>query len=168
MRLPFFSTDPLLRLLRVKSIATLPDLQRALGSQVPLTVFRKLKEFGLSNQLLSSGPFLHPRPRRALRQARSVVSRFGVVLPSWNPGGYRRGLRQPFSFRLFRCRTGGRAPRVRAGPPAASGGTAPPRSATRVWLVPVLLVGSGHTSAPTTGPAGRPFRTVRLRQRDRG
>jgi hypothetical protein len=46
MRLPFFSADPLLRLLRAKKIATLPDLQHVLGSQVPLTVFRKLKELG--------------------------------------------------------------------------------------------------------------------------
>lgn len=43
MRLPFFSSDPLLRLLRANKIAVLPDLLRALGSDVPLTVFRKLK-----------------------------------------------------------------------------------------------------------------------------
>ena len=43
MRLPFFSTDPLLRLLRAKKIASLPDLQRTLGSQIPVTVFRKLR-----------------------------------------------------------------------------------------------------------------------------
>jgi hypothetical protein len=46
MRRPSFSTDPLLRFLRVNKIASLPDLQRALGSQVPPTVFRKLKELG--------------------------------------------------------------------------------------------------------------------------
>ena len=57
MRLPFFSTDPLLRLLRGKSIATLPDLQRALGSQVPLTVFRKLKELGYRTSYSHRGRF---------------------------------------------------------------------------------------------------------------
>jgi hypothetical protein len=57
MRLPFFSTDPLLRLLRAKTIATLPDLQRALGSQVPLTVFRKLKELGYRTSYSHRGRF---------------------------------------------------------------------------------------------------------------
>jgi hypothetical protein len=57
MRLPFFSTDPLLRLLRAKTIATLPDLQRALGSQVPLTVFRKLKELGYPTSYSHRGRF---------------------------------------------------------------------------------------------------------------
>ena len=57
MRLPFFSTDPLLRLLRAKKIATLPDLQRALGSQVPLTVFRKLKELGYRTSYSHRGRF---------------------------------------------------------------------------------------------------------------
>ena len=57
MRLPFFSTDPLLRLLRAKKIATLPELQRALGSLVPLTVFRKLKELGYRTSYSHRGRF---------------------------------------------------------------------------------------------------------------
>jgi hypothetical protein len=57
MRLPVFSTDPLLRLLRARRIATLPDLQRALGSQVPLTVFRKLKELGYRTSYSHRGRF---------------------------------------------------------------------------------------------------------------
>jgi hypothetical protein len=57
MRLPFFSTDPLLRLLRAKKIATLPDLQYALGSHVPLTVFRKLKELGYRASYSHRGRF---------------------------------------------------------------------------------------------------------------
>jgi hypothetical protein len=57
MRLPFFSTEPLLRLLRAKKIATLPDLQHALGSQVPLTVFRKLKELGYRTSYSHRGRF---------------------------------------------------------------------------------------------------------------
>lgn len=57
MRLPFFSTDPLLRWFRAKKIATLPDLQRALGSRVPLTVFRKLKELGYRTSYSHRGRF---------------------------------------------------------------------------------------------------------------
>lgn len=57
MRTPFFSTDPLLRLLRDKRIATLSELLRALGSQVPLTVFRKLKELGYRTSYSHRGRF---------------------------------------------------------------------------------------------------------------
>jgi len=57
MRLPAFSADPLLRLLRAKHIATLPDLQSALGSIVPLTVFRKLKELGYRASYSHRGRF---------------------------------------------------------------------------------------------------------------
>lgn len=57
MRTPFFSTDPLLRLLRDKKIATLPELLRALGSHVPLTVFRKLKELGYRSSYSHRGRF---------------------------------------------------------------------------------------------------------------
>jgi len=57
MRAPFFSADPLLRLLRSKKTATLPDLQLALGSRVPLTVFRKLKELGYRTSYSHRGRF---------------------------------------------------------------------------------------------------------------
>src|ERR1700686_5206837 len=57
MRLPSFSTDPLLRLLQAKKIAPLPDLQHALGSQVPLTMFRKLKELGSRTSYSHRGRF---------------------------------------------------------------------------------------------------------------
>lgn len=57
MRFPGFTPDPLLRLLQAKKIATLPDLQRALGSQVPLTVFRKLKELGYRTSYSHRGRF---------------------------------------------------------------------------------------------------------------
>src|SRR5713101_2226047 len=57
MRLPFFSPEPLLRLLRAKKIATLPELQSALGSDVPLTVFRKLKELGYRTSYSHRGRF---------------------------------------------------------------------------------------------------------------
>jgi hypothetical protein len=57
MRHPFFSTDPLLRLLRDKKVATLPELLRALGSDVPVTVFRKLKELGYRTSYSHRGRF---------------------------------------------------------------------------------------------------------------
>jgi hypothetical protein len=57
MRLPFFSADPLLRLLRANKIATLADLQHALGSQVSVTVFRKLKELGYRTSYSHRGRF---------------------------------------------------------------------------------------------------------------
>jgi hypothetical protein len=44
MRCPTFSADSLHRFLLRSSTATLPDLKRALGTGVDLTVFRKLKE----------------------------------------------------------------------------------------------------------------------------
>lgn len=37
MRTPFFSVDPLLRLLRANKIASLPELQTALGTTVAVT-----------------------------------------------------------------------------------------------------------------------------------
>src|SRR5712672_2580783 len=44
MRPLAFSPDSLRKLLLHDKIATLPDLKRALGTQVDLTVFRKLKQ----------------------------------------------------------------------------------------------------------------------------
>src|ERR1041385_1369472 len=44
MRPLAFSPDSLRKLLLHDKIATLPDLKRALGTDVDLTVFRKLKE----------------------------------------------------------------------------------------------------------------------------
>lgn len=57
MRTPFFSTDSLLRLLRTKKIAPLPALLRALGTDVPLTVFRKLKELSYHTSYSHRGRF---------------------------------------------------------------------------------------------------------------
>jgi hypothetical protein len=44
MRPPAYSSDSARKLLLHDKIATLPDLKRALGTDVDLTVFRKLKE----------------------------------------------------------------------------------------------------------------------------
>ena len=44
MRTAFYSPDSILRLLRIQKIATLPELFRAVGSDVPVTIFRMLKE----------------------------------------------------------------------------------------------------------------------------
>lgn len=57
MRTPFFSTDPLVALLRADKIATLPQLQRALGTDVAVTVFRKLKELSYHTSYSHRGCF---------------------------------------------------------------------------------------------------------------
>jgi len=44
MRTPSFLSDHLRKFLRLKKIATLPELKQALGTTVDTTVFRKLKE----------------------------------------------------------------------------------------------------------------------------
>jgi len=101
MRLPFFSADPLLRVLRAKTIATLPDLQRALGSQVPLTVFRKLKELGYRTSYSHRGRFytldrIARFDRQGLWSHDSVwFSRYGTLVDTAeafvnrSPSGYR-------------------------------------------------------------------------------
>jgi hypothetical protein len=100
MRIPFFSTDPLLRLLQAKSIATLPDLLRALGSQVPLTVFRKLKALGYRTSYSHRGRFysldrIARFDRQALWSHNSVwFSRYGTLVDTAeafvnrSPSGY--------------------------------------------------------------------------------
>jgi hypothetical protein len=57
MRPLSFSPDPLRRLLRHDKIATLPDLKRALGTDVGLTVFRKLKDLAYLTSYSHSGRF---------------------------------------------------------------------------------------------------------------
>ena len=57
MRTPFFSVDPLVRWLRANQIATLPELQHALGTAVAVTVFRKLKELSYHTSYSHRGRF---------------------------------------------------------------------------------------------------------------
>jgi hypothetical protein len=57
MRPPSFSSDALRKLLIRDKIATLPDLKRALGSEVDLTVFRKLKELDYLTSYSHRGRF---------------------------------------------------------------------------------------------------------------
>jgi hypothetical protein len=57
VRLPGFSTEPLLRFLRSRKTATLPQLLDALGSTVPMTVFRKLKELSYLTSYSHRGRF---------------------------------------------------------------------------------------------------------------
>jgi hypothetical protein len=57
MRPSLFSPAPLLRLLRKSKIATLPQLLHTLGSDVPLTVFRKLKELNYRTSYSHRGRF---------------------------------------------------------------------------------------------------------------
>ena len=57
MRPLSFSPDSLRKLLRHDKIATLPDLKRALGTDVDLTVFRKLKELDYLTSYSHRGRF---------------------------------------------------------------------------------------------------------------
>src|SRR5690349_18596230 len=57
MRPLTFSPNSLRKLLLHDKIATLPDLKRALGTDVDLTVFRKLKELGYLTSYSHSGRF---------------------------------------------------------------------------------------------------------------
>ena len=100
MRTPSFFTDPLLRLLRAKKIAPLPELLHALGTDVPLTVFRKLKELSYHTSYSHRGRFytLHQIARfdqQGLWSYGAVwFSRYGTLLAtaqafvSQSPAGY--------------------------------------------------------------------------------
>ena len=57
MRPPSFSPDSLRKLLLRDKIATLPDLKRALGTDVDLTVFRKLKQLDYLTSYSHRGRF---------------------------------------------------------------------------------------------------------------
>jgi hypothetical protein len=57
MRPPGFSSETLRKLLLRDKIATLPDLKRALGTQVDLTVFRKLKDLDYLTSYSHRGRF---------------------------------------------------------------------------------------------------------------
>src|SRR5579863_10423473 len=57
MRPLAFSPDSLRKLLLRDKIATLPDLKRALGSDVDLTVFRKLKQLDYLTSYSHGGRF---------------------------------------------------------------------------------------------------------------
>ena len=57
MRLPSFSADSLRQLLLRRSVATLPDLKRTLGTPVAVTVYRKLKELDYLTSYSHRGGF---------------------------------------------------------------------------------------------------------------
>jgi hypothetical protein len=78
MRPLAFSPDSLRKLLLLDKIATLPDLKRALGTDVDLTVFRKLKELDYLTSYSHGGRFY------TLRE----IARFGAdglwsCTPAW-------------------------------------------------------------------------------------
>ena len=57
MRTPSFLSDDLRKVLRSKSIATLPELKLALGTTVDATVFRKLKELSYRSSYSHRGRY---------------------------------------------------------------------------------------------------------------
>ena len=78
MRPLAFSPDSLRKLLLHDQVATLPDLKRALGTDVDLTVFRKLKQLDYLTSYSHGGRFY------TLRE----IARFGAdglwsCTPAW-------------------------------------------------------------------------------------
>jgi hypothetical protein len=57
MRSETFHADGLIRLLRGRKIVTMPELKETLGTQVDVTVFRKLKELGYRTSYSHRGSF---------------------------------------------------------------------------------------------------------------
>lgn len=57
MRTPSFLSDHLREFLRLKTIATLPELKQALGTHVDTTVFRKLKELSYRSSYSHRGRY---------------------------------------------------------------------------------------------------------------
>ena len=57
MRPTVFSADVLRRFLRKNRIATLPQLKHLLGTEAPITVFRKLKELSYRTSYSHRGCF---------------------------------------------------------------------------------------------------------------
>jgi hypothetical protein len=57
MRTPSFLSDHLREFLRLKKIATLPELKQALGTDVDTTVFRKLKELSYRSSYSHRGRY---------------------------------------------------------------------------------------------------------------
>ena len=100
MRTPWFSSDTLARFLHTKKTATLPELLRVLGTDVPLTVFRKLKELSYHASYSHRGRFytldtVARFDQQGLWSHGPVwFSRFGTLLATaeafvnQSPGGY--------------------------------------------------------------------------------
>ena len=57
MRTPSFLADHLREFLRLRKIATLPELKQALGTTVDITVFRKLKELSYRSSYSHRGRY---------------------------------------------------------------------------------------------------------------
>ena len=57
MRTESFSADDLARLLRSSQIATMPELKKALGTQVDVTVFRKLRQLAYRTSYSHRGSY---------------------------------------------------------------------------------------------------------------
>src|SRR3984893_14831943 len=86
MRTLAFSPDSLRKLLLHDKIATLPDLKRALGTDVDLTVFRKLRELDYLTSYSHRGRFYTLREIARFRadglwsRDPACFSRYGTLL----------------------------------------------------------------------------------------
>lgn len=57
MRTPHYRTEVLVELFKEQTVATLPQLKKALGTAAPMTVFRKLKQIGAQSSYSHRGQY---------------------------------------------------------------------------------------------------------------
>lgn len=57
MRTPHYRTEALVELFKKQTVATLPELKKALGTGAPMTVFRKLKQIGAQSSYSHRGQY---------------------------------------------------------------------------------------------------------------
>src|SRR5450759_5634693 len=159
MRTESFHADDLARVLRRTQIATMPELKKALGTEVDVTVFRKLKQLAYRTSYSHRGSYYNlDEPARfdanGLWSFHSVwFSRQGTLLATAeafverSEGGY-------FVEELDHLLHVGTKE-----PPAAAVSAKAHRSGVRKRVVSVLFGRFGSASAPTAGSARSAGRT---------
>src|SRR5713101_7374319 len=91
MRTPSFHSERLREFLRLKKIATLPELKEVLGTTVDTTVFRKLKELSYRSSYSHRGRYYTlPRSLCLILRAFGLFKRCaslagGIWSPPWKP-----------------------------------------------------------------------------------
>ena len=79
MRTPTYDAAALKRLLETERVCTLDDMMQALGTQVRMTVFRKLSELSYLTSYSHRGKYYTLRALCRVRRRRPVVRRSGLV-----------------------------------------------------------------------------------------
>ena len=110
---PVPPANDLRQLFRVHSILTLDELKSALGTQVAMTVFRKLRPLAYLSSLFPPWQVLHAQRDRSLRPVRTAVPPPSPLLPPPHPDQHLCRSGRRLRSRLHRRRT--RAPAARPG-----------------------------------------------------